>query len=258
MSAASFVVRPIGVARTPFADKASAPRQAVVAAGTEGRIELYPGEGIEHALEDLASWDRLWVLFWFHLAEGFRPKVLPPRSAERRGLFATRSPHRPNPIGMSAVRLVRVEGLVVHVQDLDLVDGTPVLDIKPYVAYADAFPESGEGWLEARDPKPAYRVGFAARAEEQLDFVKAALGLDLRAALCEALALGPAPHPYRRIRKEREGASRIAWKDWRARFVAEGLEITVLEVKSGYRPKELQVLDGPAGEAHRAFVGKFG
>ncbi len=255
----TFEVRPIGVARTPFAEKSSAPRQAVVAEGVLGRIELYPGEGIEHALEDLERWKRIWVLFWFHLAGGFRPKVLPPRSETKRGLFSTRSPHRPNPIGMSAVRLVKVEGLTVHVQDLDLVDGTPVLDLKPYVAYADAFPEESSGWLEPpRDPKPAYRVVFAPRAEAQIAFLRDTFGHDLRAPLEEALALGPAPHPYRRIRKEPEGTMRLAWKEWRARFSTAGNDVTVIELKSGYRPKELHALEGAAGEMHRAFVGRFG
>ena len=76
----------------------------------------------------------IWVLFWFHLNEGWRPKVQPPRSTTgRKGLFSTRSPHRPNPLGLSALRLERVEGLTVHVRGADLVDGTPVLDIKPYM-----------------------------------------------------------------------------------------------------------------------------
>jgi tRNA-Thr(GGU) m(6)t(6)A37 methyltransferase TsaA len=127
----SFVVRPIGLVRSPFAEKAEAPRQAVAegAAGVAGRIEMFPEH--EHALDDLDGFDRIWVLFWFHEAHGSRAKVLPPRSNRKRGVFATRSPHRPNPIGMSAVRLERVDGLVLHVRDLDLIDGTPVLDIKP-------------------------------------------------------------------------------------------------------------------------------
>src|SRR5262252_9269161 len=97
--------RPIGVLSTPFREKMSAPRQAALARGVEGTIELLPM--YEHALADLAGIERIWVLFWFHLADGWRAKVLPPRSTRRRGLFATRAPHRPNPIGLSAVRLVR-------------------------------------------------------------------------------------------------------------------------------------------------------
>src|SRR3954466_9327479 len=98
---------PIGVARTPFPDRLSAPRQPYAARGVEGTIELFPGHDFEHALLDLDGWDYLWVIFWFHLNHGWRPKVLPPRSAgKRRGVFSTRSPHRPNPIGLSVVRLL--------------------------------------------------------------------------------------------------------------------------------------------------------
>ena len=130
---------------TGFAAKDEAPRQAVVD-GAEAVIELFPGRNLEHAIEDLAGWERIWVIFWFHLNPGWRPKVLPPRSTSgRKGVLATRSPHRPNPLGLSAVRLLRIEGLNLHVQGVDMIDGTPVLDIKPYVPYSDAFAQSGSG-----------------------------------------------------------------------------------------------------------------
>ena len=85
----------------------------------------------EHALSNLAEWQYIWVLFWFDRNEGWRPKVLPPRSRSgRKGVFATRSPHRPNPLGLSAVRLERVDGLTLHVSDIDMLDGKHVIDIK--------------------------------------------------------------------------------------------------------------------------------
>src|SRR5882757_10055516 len=169
---------PIGFLRSPLATKVQAARQPQAAGGTPARIELLPGRNFEHALEDLAHWELIWVIFWFHLNPGWRPKVLPPRSTTgRKGVFATRSPHRPNPIGMSVVRLERVDGLILHIRDADMLDGTPVLDIKPYVAYTDAHPGAGTGWLEdaARsdthaqpaDPVNAYQVKFEALAAEQ-------------------------------------------------------------------------------------------
>src|SRR5512140_228789 len=90
------VVTPIGVVHTPFPDRASAPRQPAAARGVPGTIELFPDGRYAHALEDLDRFRYVWVLFWFHLNEGWRSKVLPPRSSERRGVFATRSPYRPN------------------------------------------------------------------------------------------------------------------------------------------------------------------
>jgi len=148
-----YLVRPIGFARSPFREKVEAPRQAVASDGALGRIELLPEH--EHALEDLAGFERLWVIFWFHqVPPGPSPsKVLPPRSDQKRGVFATRSPHRPNPIGLSAVRIQSVEKRALIVLGIDLIDGTPVLDLKPYVPYADAFPDARAGWVDEVVPE---------------------------------------------------------------------------------------------------------
>src|SRR5262249_50543581 len=132
MASPPLVLEPIGFVRSDLETKVQAARQPRAASGAAARIELLAGRNFEHALEDLASWELIWVLFWFHQNEGGRPRVLPPRSTTgRRGVFATRSPHRPNPIGMSVVRLERVDGLILHVRDSDMLDGTPVLDLKP-------------------------------------------------------------------------------------------------------------------------------
>src|SRR4029453_6688659 len=108
-----------GVVRSPFVERRQAPRQSAAAREVRGTIELFPGLGFEHALADIERWSHLWVIFWFHLNEGWKPKVLPPRSQRRRGLFATRSPHRPNPLGLSAVKLEGVSGLTLEVSALD-------------------------------------------------------------------------------------------------------------------------------------------
>lgn len=261
----SFEVRPIGFVRSPFVEKAQAPRQAPLAADVRGRIEVLPDH--EHALSDLEGFDRIWVLFWFHEVDERQRslgKVLPPRSDRKRGVFATRSPHRPNPIGMSAVRLERVEGLVVHVRELDLLDGTPVLDLKPYVPYADAFPEARAGWLDATDvpdPRSAWTVRFSEAAEAQLVWLATeGLALDLRARITEALALGPQPHPYRRIKKLEDGGLLLAVKEWRVRFAVDdhSMTMTVAGISSGFRPRELASGTDPALPLHRAFVARFG
>ncbi len=255
--AGAMLVTPIGYARTPFGEKADAPRQAVTAKNVTGTIELLPE--YEHALEDLAGFDRIWLVYWFHLSEGsWRSKVLPPRSEQRRGVFATRSPHRPNPIGLSCVRLEAVDGLILRVRDLDLVDGTPVLDVKPYLAYADAFPDATDGWLGAEDPIAAYEVVWAEGARAQAEWLAREHGVALASRVAETLALGPQPHPYRRIRKDGD-ALRLALKEWRVRFRADGRVLTVLGVASGYRHSQLFAEPAdPALAAHRAFVERFG
>jgi len=250
-------LEPIGYVRSSLATKVEAARQPRAGTDTQALIELLPGHHFEHALEDLASWELIWVIFWFHLNSGWRPKVLPPRSTTgRKGVFATRSPHRPNPIGISVVRLERIDGLTLHIRDADLLDGTPVLDLKPYIAYSDAHPAAGTGWLEesAADPVPDYKVEFEARAAEQALWIESHTGLAIRQRIQSTLALGPEPHPYRRIRRLDDGMQ-LAVKEWRVRFTVCERDVRVVEIFSGFRTSQLAAgSDDASLQAHRDFV----
>jgi tRNA (adenine37-N6)-methyltransferase len=258
-------LRPIGVLRSAYRSKVEAPRQPAAATGVPGRIELFPGNNYEHALEDLAGWDYIWVIYWFHLNAAWRPKVLPPRSTSgRKGVFATRSPHRPNPLGLSALRLERVEGLTLHLRSVDIVDGTPVLDIKPYVPYTDAHPDARSGWLEDAanvqraapgDPLDAWQVHFEPLAAEQARWIEEHTGLPLAERIVATLSLGPKPNPYRRIKPEGRGF-RLAIKEWRIHFSVDGSQLRVLQIASGYQPAQLTRME-PGDQTlalHRAFV----
>ena len=256
----SLTLQPIGVIHTPFTDKVSAPRQTYAAKDTPGTIVLEPGRDFEHALEDVDRWEYLWVLYWFHRNEGWRPKVLPPRSKEKRGVFATRSPHRPCPIGLSVVRLEHVVGLTLSVRGVDMLDGSPVLDLKPYVAAADAIPEAGAGWLGASDPIAAFAVTWSPLAEEQLVWLVDRGVVDLRTSVERVLSLGPEPHPYRRIRKDGPEAFKLAVKDWRVRFVVDERSVLVQRIDSGYRPAQLEAAgarDDDELGVHVAFATRF-
>jgi tRNA-Thr(GGU) m(6)t(6)A37 methyltransferase TsaA len=261
-------VEPIGFVRSPFGDRSAAPRQARLAATTAARIELLPRPELEHALADIELWSHIWVLFWFHHNREWHPKVAPPRSAVKRGVFATRSPYRPNPIGMSAVALDRVEGHVLHILGADMLDGSPVLDLKPYVPYADSLP-ANSGWLEqpephaaGTDPGPRHVVRFAARAQEQLAWLRSEHGVELEADAIRVLSAGAAPHAYRRIR--RDGARfRLGLRDFRLYFTLSGTDVCVEEVTSGYRLRTLADPQAIAKAAtplavHRSFVAQFG
>ena len=265
MTRRPLTIEPIGFVRTSIAAKDEAARQPRAGGNVAGRIELLAGNNYEHALLDLDGWDYIWVLFWFHLNEGWRPKVLPPRSVSgRKGVFGTRSPHRPNPIGLSAVRLERIEGLTLHVGDIDMLDGTPVLDLKPYVAYTDAIADARGGWLESdarvlagtADPIAAFEVSWDDVAAEQAAWVETRTGLPLRARATATLALGPEPQPYRRIRRDGSGFV-LAVRDWRARFSVRGSSVTVHEIRSGYRDSQLARAspDDDALGAHLEFRG---
>jgi len=151
-----FTFRTIGILRSPYTRRIDAPHQGTVVAGTEtgeaatATLELLDWLD-EQAIQDLGGFDRLWLIYAFHRSEGWTSRVKPPRGGPKRGVLATRSPHRPNAIGLSAVELLKVEGRTLHLRSVDLLDGTPVLDIKPYVPYADAFPEARAGWIDALD-----------------------------------------------------------------------------------------------------------
>ena len=256
----TLTLTPIGVVHSPFSERMQAPRQPRAALGVEGTIELVPASGIEHALEDIDTFRYIWVLFWFHKNQGFRPKVLPPRSQERRGVFATRSPYRPNPIGLSVVELVAVEARCLRIRNLDILDGTPVLDIKPYVPYTDAIPDASNGWLDdaraPRDPLPEYTVTVSTLADEQFAFIETHEP-GVRAGVEEVLRLGPEPHPYRRIKRVDDGFV-LAHKAWRVSFECAGQHIVVRAIKSGYRPSELFGSNRAELAAHRQFAERFG
>lgn len=149
-----FTLTPIGWVASPYQRRFGTPQQAsAVDSDREAVLQLDPQRVPDTALRDLAGVERLWVLSWLHRSGTWGPLVRPPRGARvQRSLFATRSPDRPNPLGLSAVRLVRVEGVELHVRGIDLLDGTPILDIKPYVPYADAFPGSRAGWIDDLSP----------------------------------------------------------------------------------------------------------
>ena len=127
-------------------------------------IEFLPGNNFEQALDDIEGMERLWLIYLFHRNQGWKPKVMPPRGDKKRGLFATRSPHRPNSIGMSCVRLESREGRKLWVSEYDLLDRTPILDVKPYLPYADSFPDAKTGWLEGLEDDE-FEIEWSAESE---------------------------------------------------------------------------------------------
>jgi tRNA-Thr(GGU) m(6)t(6)A37 methyltransferase TsaA len=141
----------IGVVHSCYPDKFGTPRQAGLIPEAAARIELFPHVQPELSLDGLKSFSHLWVIFCFHKngEVRFHAKVHPPRlEGKTMGLFATRTPHRPNPIGLSLVEIVSVDNTGVTVRGVDLIDGTPVLDIKPYLPEVESKPEALSGWLE--------------------------------------------------------------------------------------------------------------
>lgn len=182
-------ITPIAVYQGAFGSKFGIPRQSGLAPGLCGRIVFEPAYRDREALRGLDGFDRLWLIWGFSAnrpAKGeWQPTVRPPRLGGNTavGVWASRSPFRPNPLGLSCVMLEEIDGMDLVVSGADLMDGTPIYDIKPYVAYADSFPQA--------------RSGFAQEAPAALLEVVIPDGLDLdshqREVLCEVLSLDPRP-----------------------------------------------------------------
>ena len=156
-------LRPIGVVRTPFADHGGMPIQTVAAQGVRGTIELDPV--YEAGLADLDGFTHLHLITLLHRTGAPSLRVTPYLDTRERGIFATRSPRRPNAIGLSLVRLVAIEGPVLQIDEVDLLDGTPLLDIKPYVPPFDERADARYGWFEQR-AQNVHRVRADARFAE--------------------------------------------------------------------------------------------
>ncbi len=137
---------PIGIIHSPFKEPEDMPIQPAGAAGVKGTVEVF--EEFHPGLNDLDGFSHIFLLYHFHRSRSFNLQVVPFMDSETRGLFATRAPKRPNPIGLSVVRLDKIEDGLLHIQNLDILDGTPLLDIKPYVPEFDAPLEVRTGWLE--------------------------------------------------------------------------------------------------------------
>jgi tRNA-Thr(GGU) m(6)t(6)A37 methyltransferase TsaA len=141
----------IGVIHSPFAQARGAPIQPAAAKGAVGRVEVF--SEYVGGLKDVDGFDRIWLLYFFDRVGEAKLVVTPFMDDQPRGLFATRAPCRPNPIGLSCVRLLRVERNILHVGDIDILDGTPLLDIKPYAPRFDCYPAERCGWLDAAPGK---------------------------------------------------------------------------------------------------------
>ena len=195
-----FAFEPIGIIHSCFKEKFGIPRQAGLVPAARASLELLPPYDRPEAVKGLEDFSHLWVLFVCHqcLHDHWTPTVRPPRLGGNRrvGVFASRSPSRPNPLGMSAVELLAVEqtddGLRLRLKGVDMMDGTPVLDIKPYLPYSDALPLAKAGFAP-RAPESTQTVRFSAPAEAFLDGLGDAKADDLHRLITQVLEQDPRP-----------------------------------------------------------------
>ena len=232
-------VEPIGYFHTSASSPYELPRQAGLLPDNSGWIQLKSNCQFEQALEGLEGFDLIWVIFRFHRHTTWKPKVMPPRGGKKQGVFATRSPHRPNFIGFSCVKLEAIEGLTLFIKGHDLLDGTPILDIKPYLNYADSLTAERQGWLEELASPLKVTFQWSPRAQAQLDYLINNWNYALKMAIEHRLAQSPLPYPNHRVKHIQEDEYELAYRTWRVRYTWNEGVVTVLYLKSGYDQETL-------------------
>ena len=221
----------VAVIHTPFKEKFGIPRQSGLITEAKGRIVFLPPYDRPEALQGIEEFSHLWVSWIFHgVPQGkWQPMVRPPRLGgnEKRGVFATRSPFRPNPLGLSVVRLERVEAdsspPALIVSGVDMMDGTPVVDIKPYIPYSDSIPDAVGGFAQGA-PEAKLEVHFSDEAEEQLNRLEK--GLEVRRLIVTLLELDPRPA----YKSEENGEFGTKLFDFDIRWKVEGSVVKVLKL----------------------------
>ncbi|MHB0995028.1 MAG: tRNA (N6-threonylcarbamoyladenosine(37)-N6)-methyltransferase TrmO [Elusimicrobiales bacterium] len=186
-------VQVIGVLESCFKEKFATPRQPHLAPGSTAKLRVDARYSPEHSLAGLAQFSHVWLISWFHLNTNktFHPKIHPPRlKGGKIGVFASRSPHRPNPLGLSLAKLEKVEGDTLYLSGIDLIHGTPVLDVKPYLPFSDSAPAPSTGWVPDH-AFPELEVEISGRALRDLERCGAGGAEALRALISDVLRHDP-------------------------------------------------------------------
>lgn len=238
-AADALTLSPIAYTRSCFRDKFGVPRQPGLTRHAHAELVIEPPFDREDAFRGLESASHLWLTFQFHEAvrADWRPVVRPPRLGGNKkiGVFASRSPFRPNSLGLSVVRnggLARKEGrLVLHISDHDLIEGTPILDIKPYLPFADSVPDASLGWADS-PPTERLPVRFCPEADEQLKQLPSDRYPELRLLIEDVVSYDPRPSFRRGREEDRIYGAHLYDLNVRFQFVADdsGERVEVLTV----------------------------
>ena len=219
-------LNPIGFLQSDLKQRYETPRQGVLAKESKAVIILNANENFEQAVKDLEGFERIWVIYQFHLNKNWKPLVTPPRHTRSKvGVFATRAPYRPNHIGLSCVKLVKVDGLKIHISESDILDGSPILDVKPYLPYSDSFPDVKTGWVK-HELENIYQVVIGDKAKKTTDKLLAKENVNLLNYAHVQLEFNPTDTTRKRISQSAKKLSTennfvLAYQKWRINYTVD-------------------------------------
>jgi len=219
-------LNPIGFLQSELKQRYETPRQGILAKDSKATINLIPKCNFEQAVKDLNGFDRLWIIFQFHLNKTWKPLVNPPRHTRKKvGVFATRAPYRPNQIGLSCVKLDKVEGLKIYISESDMLDGSPIIDIKPYLPYSDSFPDVKTGWVKS-GLENIYQVICEEKVKKVADKLLTKKNVNLLSYANVQLEFNPTDTTRKRIKQsikknKIENQFILAYQKWRINYVVD-------------------------------------
>lgn len=255
LSLKEVTLKPIGVFHGTHKNKSAIPRQGKISLQV-GYIQFPKGFDAQAALRGLEKMSHVWIIFQFHKAESpAKPLVRPPRKPDIQvGVWATRSPYRPNSLGLTLAKIEKIERAKLYLSEVDLLDETPIFDIKPYVTDSDRAAHPNLGWI---DEIETWKYKLSARANRQIDWLKSNGVPEIEDVL--ESQFGTPPLQLKRKRVKAFGETFIlSYRTWRFIFKLDPLKkrSQILEIKSGYNTSELRELDDPYKDknTHREFV----
>ena len=219
-------LNPIGFLQSELKQRYETPRQGILAKDSKAVIHLLQKKNFEQAIKDLDGFDRLWIIFQFHLNKTWKPLVTPPRHTRKKvGVFATRAPYRPNQIGLSCVKLDKIEGLKIYISESDILDGSPIIDIKPYLPYSDSFPDVKTGWVKS-GLENIYQVIFEEKVKKVADKLLTKKNVNLLSYANVQLQFNPTDTTRKRIKQstkknKKENQFILAYQKWRINYVVD-------------------------------------
>jgi tRNA-Thr(GGU) m(6)t(6)A37 methyltransferase TsaA len=234
----SWNFEPIAFFKCTKQDPIDAAQQGALDLNSFGSIDLAHLPQWHQMIESLDGFSHLWLIFVFHNhSQKWKPKVWPPRSPKKVGVFASRSPYRPNPIGISAVELVEIRKSTLFIKAHDLLNETPLLDIKPYLSYADSWPHSKNGWI---DGCQEFQIQLSDKSKLQIEFLKHK-GIELESIIHQQLRFSPTEKNKKRVSlfNEEKNLWILSIRTWRILWHLSQNNIYIENIYSGYSASEL-------------------